>query len=74
MTFSDRVTWTAQLGRRLADARNRAELTLAQAAERSGIAANSIWRWESGATSLAAYDLARYCAAIGARVEDVFPE
>lgn len=69
----DRVTWCRALARRLSEARERSGLTLAQAAERSGLRPNSIWRWESGATSPSAYDLARYCAAIGVQVGDVLP-
>lgn len=69
----DRVTWTAALGRRLAEARDRAGLTLDAAARAAGLQRNSVWRWESGATCPSAYDLVRYCAAIGAPVVDVLP-
>ncbi len=69
----DRVTWCRALARRLFEARERSGLTLAAAAKASGLAPNSIWRWEVGATSPSAYDLARYCAALGVPFGDVLP-
>lgn len=68
-----RARWLLAVGQRLAAARARAGLTLASAATRSGLRLNSISRWELGRQCPSAYDLARYCSAIGAQVALVLP-
>ena len=71
--MSARATWTAALGSRLAAARDRAGLTLAAAAARSGLRLNTVSRWELGRQCPSAYDLARHCAALGVSVARLLP-
>ena len=62
----------AQLGEILRTERERRGLSQREIARRIGVSKSAVSLWESGARSMAAVSLAKYCAVLGVSIEYIF--